>query len=86
MARCSGTPLIWLHAPSVSSTAPLATLAGWDSAEYRGTVPPRVAHRETAILTPARVNVVLETARGRAIFPIATLALAAGMRSGEGLS
>jgi hypothetical protein len=30
--------------------------------------------------------VVLETARGRAIFPIATLALAAGMRRGEGLN
>jgi hypothetical protein len=30
--------------------------------------------------------VVLETARGRAIIPIATLALAAGMRRGEGLS
>jgi integrase len=46
-------------------------------------VPPRVAHQEMAILTPAQVRVVLETARGRAIFPIATLALATGMRRGE---
>ena len=87
MARCSGTPLIWLHAPSVSSNAPLATLpAGIQLNIAARVVPPRVAHRETAILTPARVNVVLETARGRAIFPIATLALAAGMRRGEGLN
>jgi hypothetical protein len=69
------------------SAAPLATLPpGIQLNIPAQVVPPRVAHRETAILTPARVNVVLETARGRAIFPIATLALAAGMRRGEGLS
>jgi hypothetical protein len=69
------------------SAAPLATLpAGIQLNIPARVVPPRVAHRETAILTAARVNGVLETARGRAIFPIATLALAAGMRRGEGLS
>lgn len=52
-------------------------------------VPPRVAHKEIAILTVAQVKVVLETARGknqswgRPIFHIATLALASGMRRGE---
>jgi integrase len=64
----------------------LGHATGWDIVHHNiaaRVVPPRVAHQEMAILTPAQVKVVLETARGRAIFPIATLALATGMRRGE---
>jgi hypothetical protein len=65
----------------------LGHATGWDSAEYRGTSgpSPRCASRNSNS-DSGPVNGVLETARGRAIFPIATLALAAGMRRGEGLS
>jgi integrase len=45
--------------------------------------PPRVGHQEIEILTPAQVKDILATARNRAIYPIATLALATGMRRGE---
>ena len=64
----------------------LGHATGWDIIQQNiaaRVVPPRVAHHEMAILTPAQVKVVLETARGRSIFPIATLALATGMRRGE---
>jgi integrase len=64
----------------------LGHATGWDIIQQNiaaRVVPPRVAQKEIAILTPAQVKVVLETARGRAIFPIATLALATGMRRGE---
>jgi integrase len=64
----------------------LGHATGWDIIQQNTAarvVPPRVAHQEMAILTTAQVKAVLETARGRAIFPIATLALATGMRRGE---
>jgi integrase len=45
--------------------------------------PPRVLDTEVQILTADQVNAILRTARGKTIFPIATLALGSGMRRGE---
>ena len=45
--------------------------------------PPRVASTEIELLTPAQVQVVLETLRHRSIYPILVVALATGMRRGE---
>jgi integrase len=64
----------------------LGHAAGWDIVTQNIAArvsPPRVGHQEVQILAPAQVKVILETARGRPIFPIATLALATGMRRGE---
>jgi integrase len=64
----------------------LGHAAGWDVVAQNIAArvsPPRVGHQEVQILTPAQVKVILETARGRPIFPIATMALASGMRRGE---
>jgi integrase len=44
---------------------------------------PRVRAHEIEILTPAEVKVVLEKLRGRSLYPIASMALATGMRRGE---
>ena len=65
----------------------LGHVIGWDSAEYRGTSGPssRCASRNSnSDSGPGQRGA--GDPRGRAIFPIATLALAAGMRRGEGLS
>jgi integrase len=64
----------------------LGHAAGWDIVTQNVAArvsPPRVGHQEVQILAPAQVKVILETSRGRPIFPIATLALATGMRRGE---
>jgi integrase len=64
----------------------LGHATGWDIVTQNIAArvsPPRVRHQEIEILTPAQVKVILATARGRAIYPIATLALATGMRRGE---
>jgi integrase len=45
--------------------------------------PPRVAATEIETLTAAKVQRVLAKLKGRAIYPIAALALATGMRRGE---
>jgi integrase len=44
---------------------------------------PRVRGHEIEILTPAEVKLVLERLRGRSLYPIASMALASGMRRGE---
>jgi integrase len=44
---------------------------------------PRVRAHEIEILTPAEVKAVLEKLRGRSLYPIASVALATGMRRGE---
>ncbi len=64
----------------------LGHATGWDVVTQNIAArvsPPRVSHREIEILTPAQVKVILATARNRRIYPIATLALATGMRRGE---
>jgi integrase len=64
----------------------LGHATGWDVVAHNIAArvsPPRVSHREIEILTPAQVKVILATARNRRIYPIATLALATGMRRGE---
>jgi integrase len=44
---------------------------------------PSVRSTEVDILTPQHLKTVLETLRGRSLYPIASLALASGMRRGE---
>jgi integrase len=44
---------------------------------------PRVRAHEIEVLTPAKVKAVLEKLRGRSLYPIASIALATGMRRGE---
>ena len=44
---------------------------------------PTVADKEIEILTSAQVQAVLQTLRGRSLYPIATVALGTGMRRGE---
>jgi integrase len=44
---------------------------------------PRVKARELGILTPAQAQRVLESLRGKPLYPIAVLALATGLRRGE---
>jgi integrase len=45
--------------------------------------PPKVEERELEILTPDQVSIVLEALKGHSLHPIASLALATGMRRGE---
>ena len=45
--------------------------------------PPRVAFQEVEILPPDQAQALLQSLRGRALFPIVMLALATGMRRGE---
>jgi integrase len=45
--------------------------------------PPRVPSREIEIIREDQIRTVLETLRGRALYPIVALALATGMRRGE---
>lgn len=45
--------------------------------------PPRVERTEIEILPPEQIRRVLQALRGRALYPIAVLALATGMRRGE---
>jgi integrase len=64
----------------------LGHATGWDVVTQNVAArvsPPRIGHQEVEILTPAQVKAILIKARGRAIHPIATLALATGMRRGE---
>jgi integrase len=64
----------------------LGHATGWDVVTQNVAArvsPPRVGHQEINILTAAQVKAILATARDRAIYPIATLALATGMRRGE---
>lgn len=59
---------------------------GWDLVQQNIAArvsPPRVVTKEIAILAPAQVNKILDSARGRPIYYIANLALASGMRRGE---
>jgi integrase len=44
---------------------------------------PRVRTHEIEVLTPAEVKAALEKLRGRSLYPIASVALATGMRRGE---
>ena len=44
---------------------------------------PRVKSREVEILAPAQLQTVLETLRGRALYPIVATALGTGLRRGE---
>jgi integrase len=44
---------------------------------------PRVQSREVEILTPAQLQTVLETLRGRALYPLVATALGTGLRRGE---
>jgi len=44
---------------------------------------PRVRAHEIEILTPAEVRAVLERLRGRSLYPVASVALATGLRRGE---
>jgi integrase len=44
---------------------------------------PRVRTHEIEVLTPAEVKTVLEKLRGRSLYPVASMALATGMRRGE---
>jgi integrase len=64
----------------------LGHATGWDVITQNVAArvsPPRVGHQEINILSAAQVKAILTTARDRAIYPIATLALATGMRRGE---
>jgi integrase len=45
--------------------------------------PPAVEEQEIEILTPEQVRVVLDSLKGHGLYPIASLALATGMRRGE---
>lgn len=45
--------------------------------------PPRVQRTEIAILSPEEIRAVLDALRGRAIYPVAVIGLATGMRRGE---
>jgi integrase len=44
---------------------------------------PRVKAREVEILTPAQIQTVIETLRGKPLYPIVAVALATGLRRGE---
>src|SRR6516165_3878413 len=51
--------------------------------EARGEKPPKVPHEEVQILTAAQIAEVLAGIEGHPLHPIASLALASGMRRGE---
>jgi len=47
---------------------------------------PTVAHREAAVLSPAKAQALLETARGQRLYALFAVAMAAGLRRGEALA
>jgi len=85
MARDGLAPLTRLHMHRVISTMlKHATQWGVVARNVAGMVDaPRAKAKEIEILSPAQVKTVLETLRGKPIYPIVAAALATGLRRSE---